>query len=310
MTDINKLAIFVDLASHLHFARTAEKHHMSPSTLSRVVQRLESEAGVSLLYRDNRNVRLTDAGEKFVAFARETLLRWHAFESDTGQFQGQLKGRVSLYCSVTASHSLLTDMLSNLRLHQPDIEIKLHTGDQALSLRRVLEGSEDLAIAAKPDKLDPKIAFKPLLLSGLVFIAPKNDCSVKTQIENMRSNKSFDWGALPWVVAESGLARSRLDQWLSSRGIKPDIYAQVSGHEAIVSMVGLGCGIGLVPKVVITNSPAFDNIEILENEAGLASSTVADFEIGLCVLKRRLNESLIHAVWSSVIEDVSHSNDK
>ena len=52
----------------------------------------------------------------------------------------------------------------------------------------------------------------------------------------------------------------------------PLIYATVSGHEAIVSMVALGCGIALIPQVVVDNCPepvrnrisSLDNISMVE----------------------------------------------
>lgn len=45
--------------------------------------------------------------------------------------------------------------------------------------------------------------------------------------------------------------------------IKPNIYAQIAGHEAIVSMVALGCGVGIAPDVVINNSPVREKVQRL-----------------------------------------------
>ena len=74
----------------------------------------------------------------------------------------------------------------------------------------------------------------------------------------------------------------------------------MTGHEAIVSMVALGCGVGLVPKLVLTSSPVFDSIQILDDDRETHAQLLADVEIGLCVLKRRINEPLINAVWLGV----------
>ena len=94
--------------------------------------------------------------------------------------------------------------------------------------------------------------------------------------------------------------RKRLNQWLKTLHVKPRIYAEVAGNEAIVSMVGLGLGVGVVPELVITNSPAFDSIEAIENDDSqrLAGQS---FDIGLCVQKRRLQEPIIEAVWSAAV---------
>ena len=300
--DTKALNIFIDLAQDLHFARTSERNNISASTLSRLIQRLEAEAGTPLLERSNRYVGLTPAGQRYLDFARQTLAAWQDFQQDTGIDQHQPSGAVSLYCSVTASHSVLSDILSDLRQQQPNIDIKLHTGDQALSLDRLKQGQEDFVIAARPDQLDPQIEFKPLSVSDLVFVGPNGQSLVFDQLTQMQQAGAIDWSALPWIVAESGLTRSRLDRWFRHQRIKPSIYAEVTGHEAIVSMVALGCGVGLVPKLVLTSSPVFDSIQTLDDDRATHAQLLADVEIGLCVLKRRINEPLINAVWLGVKE--------
>ena len=67
--NLKSLSLFQQLATSLHFSQTAQKNHVSPSTLSRVIQRLEEEIGCELLIRDNRSVTLTPAGEKLKAYA-------------------------------------------------------------------------------------------------------------------------------------------------------------------------------------------------------------------------------------------------
>lgn len=65
--DIRAIKLYLDLCDTLHFSRTATRMHVSPSTLSRTLQRLEDEVGCKLLERDNRSVTLTHAGEAFAA---------------------------------------------------------------------------------------------------------------------------------------------------------------------------------------------------------------------------------------------------
>ena len=94
------------------------------------------------------------------------------------------------------------------------------------------------------------------------------------------------------ILSEAGVARSRVDDWLSEQGITPNIYAQVAGNEAIVSMVSLGLGIGVVPKIVLDNSPLVERIKILEVQPALRP-----YEIGLFTLTRSLKNPLIEAFW-------------
>ena len=63
--DARLLKQFVNLADSLHFGRASEASHVSPSALSRAIQRLENEVGAILFARNNRSVSLTHAGSLF-----------------------------------------------------------------------------------------------------------------------------------------------------------------------------------------------------------------------------------------------------
>src|SRR5689334_15453137 len=65
-----ELSLFLRLAESLHFARSAKAAHMSPSALTRFIQRLEEELGQPLFQRSRRGVTLTRAGEIFRDHAR------------------------------------------------------------------------------------------------------------------------------------------------------------------------------------------------------------------------------------------------
>ena len=74
--DLRDLKLFLHLAESCHFGRTARAMHVSPSTLSRQIQRLEDDVGHALFLRDNRTVTLTEAGERLRQFAQQTLLQY------------------------------------------------------------------------------------------------------------------------------------------------------------------------------------------------------------------------------------------
>jgi LysR family positive regulator for ilvC len=88
------------------------------------------------------------------------------------------------------------------------------------------------------------------------------------------------------------LSRRRLDKWLKSYRITPNISSEVSGNEAIIPMVRLGCGVGVVPRLVLERSPFRDEVQILENAPHLEP-----YVVGLCATKRNLQRSSVLAFW-------------
>lgn len=291
--DTKQLALFLHLSETLHFGATSEAKHTSASALSRTIKKIEEEVGQRLFERDNRSVRLTEVGRQFQVYARQALGQWQSFTESIRQEGADLSGEISLFCSVTAAYSILSDLLEPFRRRYPDIEIKLHTGDQADAIDHLMSGDDDIAIAARPDKLSPKIRFQTLTHSPLLFIYPAIHCSVENRIHQyLDAAQQLAWQEIPFIISERGMGRTRLEQWFRSQGLKPNIYAQVSGHEAIVSMVGLGFGVGVVPELVLINSPLKDKVQVLDVQPSLLP-----FAVGLSASAQRLENPLVKAFW-------------
>ncbi|MCP4001926.1 MAG: HTH-type transcriptional activator IlvY [Gammaproteobacteria bacterium] len=295
--DIRNLKQFVALSDSLHFGRASEVSHVSSSALSRSIRQLEDEVGATLFERNNRSVSLTHAGGLFLVYARDALTQWDSVLNTLMEESGELYGEVSMYCSVTASYSFLFDLLSRFRMDHPRIEIKLHTGDPEHAITRVLAGNEDISIGARPSQLPNSLAFKPIAVSPLVFIAARKKVGMNKVVAGLVRGKQEGtfWAATPMILSESGIARRRVDHWFSELGIKPDIYAQVAGNEAIVSMVSLGFGVGVVPRIVLDNSPLAKKVVVLDVQPELEA-----YDVGLFTQKKKLGSPLINAFWSQL----------
>ena len=282
--DSRSLKLFQHLANSLHFGKTASAYHLSPSTLSRTIQRLEDELSSQLLIRDNRSVLLTSEGKKFLSYADQQISQFESLKQSLNSSQEELSGSLNIYCSVTASYSYLPPLLEKFRQAHPNIDINLDTGDAADGIDQIKNQRVDLAIAARPDDLASSIHFQTIATVPLAIVAPNINCSVKQAWQA----EAIDWADLPIILPEHGVARKRFEQWFRQKySGRPNVYAQVSGQEALVSMVALGCGIGLSPIVVVDNSPVKDRIQILSD------TSIAPFDLGLCCFKKKLSDPIV-----------------
>ena len=249
--DIRSAQLFLHLASSLNYARTSEQMFVSPSTLTRVIQRLEEELGSSLFERDNRKVKLTTAGSRFQRFVRLWLDEWHQLQLDLQLASSELSGTLRIYCTVTASYSHLPALLDKFRLHCPKAEIQLSTGDAAQAIDRIKQDEADVAIAARPEQLPTTMYFQSIASLPVRLIAPVIPC----RVNDLLANPQVNWNEVPLILPEHGPARSRFDRWLKDCNINPAVVAKVDGHEALVSMVALGSGVSIVPDPVLQHSP-------------------------------------------------------
>jgi LysR family positive regulator for ilvC len=70
------------------------------------------------------------------------------------------------------------------------------------------------------------------------------------------------------------------------------VYAKVAGNEAIVSMVALGCGLGIVPQVVLDHSTIGQKVN------RITLDDIEPFQLGLCCLQKRAKEPAIKALFN------------
>ena len=284
---------FQTLAQMLHFGRASEAANISISALSRNIRQLEKDVGAPLFTRDNRSVVLTVEGQKFEAYARNTLAAWAQIRRELADSSDALQGEISLYCSVTASYSILFSLLEQFRPKFPGIDIKLHTGDPEHAISQVLSGDDEICIAAYPATLHKTLQFKPITKSPLLFIVPVNP--VDDRIPTSPPTDTRIWSEIPMILSQGGVARTRVDQWFRTLKVSPRIYAQVAGNEAIVSMVSLGLGVGVVPKIVLDNSPLAKRVRVLPVQPDLEP-----YDLGLITSKKNLKNPLVSAFWSVV----------
>jgi LysR family transcriptional regulator, positive regulator for ilvC len=289
--DLDALRLFVHLSRSLHFGRTSKECHVSPSALSRSIQRLEEEAGATLFVRDRRSVTLTDEGRLLQGFAQETIARYEALEQRLSRSHERLQGSVSIFASVTACQSFLPPLLSQFRRAHPDVQIKLETGYAMDALATLRGGAVDVAIAALPDDIPPTLAARVVVKIPLVFVAP----SETSAVSDLLSREPVPWQEVPMVLPSSGLARDYVDRWFRKKRISARIYGELPGSEAILSLVSLGCGVGIVPRLVADQSPLKSSLSVLEVEPKLQM-----FRVGVCTEKKKLKSPVVKALWESL----------
>jgi len=276
--DIQALETFIKTAELLHFGRASRACNLSPSALTRTIQRLEEEVGQPLFLRDNRSVALTEAGGRLLDYARNAVLEWQHFRDSLAP-EDSVSGVLSIYASITAVYSLLPELLEAYRSAYPDVQLALRTGAAETAMEQVLCGEIDLAVAALPDKKPAQLEFMPLTETPLVFIA-------------QHSLKHLDFSQVPLIVPQSGVAHQRLNLWLKQQGVVPRISTEVSGNEALIAMVRLGAGVGIVPQLALERSPLRDEVRVVANAPKLAP-----YVVGLCAGKRNLKRPAVQAMW-------------
>lgn len=290
--DIRELQLFLKLSETLHYTKTSHIMAISPSALSRTIQRMEDQVGQKLFFRDNRGVVLTPAGSRFRDYALSVLEDWQILQNDLSEESRDIKGELTLYSSVTGCYTILPDLLERCRRDYPGIHIHLKTGSAEDAVSMVMGGMVDVAVAAEPDSLPENLVFRNVTSTPLELIAPARSCQLSEQLER----GGIKWYDLPLVLPEKGLARKRLDRLFRNLQVRPEIYSEVDGNEAILAMVSLGLGLGVIPSLVREHSPFHDRVRVLPDHLELEP-----YHVGICVNRRKSQTPLLRAFGSLIV---------
>lgn len=147
---IKTLKSFVLVAELLHFARAAERLGIAQATLSQQIAALEHEVGVQLLRRDNRNVRLTPAGEAFLDEARATIDR---IDGAIGRARQVARGEVGSL-KVGAASAALLDLVpmvvERLAQRYPALEVQIAEHSSMVQESMLIAGEIDVGLLHPP----------------------------------------------------------------------------------------------------------------------------------------------------------------
>ena len=142
------LRAFVAVAETSSFTRASERLHLTQPTVSLQIRRLEDSVGQTLFRRDPQTVRLTDAGESLLGYARNLL---DVMGQARRQFaQPPLEGTVRFgLVEDFANSTPLVEVLGRLRRRHARFELFTETGNSNELFRRLEAGSLDLVLAKR-----------------------------------------------------------------------------------------------------------------------------------------------------------------
>lgn len=279
MPDITQLQLVLHLAETLNYGRTAADCHVSAATLSRTVRRVETAVGAQLFERGPRGVALTEEGQRFCAYARSVVELWESYLTPDVATGPTLAGRLRVFASPTACQAIVPDLFAGFVAAHPQVALELRTGDAAAAMTQLEERAADVAVAALPSRLPAHLAVREVRRTPLVFVS---------------SGATDDWRRGPFVLPRSGLARTAAERWFRQAGVRPRSVTEVDGYEALLTLVALGVGVGLVPELVLECSTLRDRLVRLRPR-----KSPGEFRIGLCVRRDDLHRPVVAALWAS-----------
>ncbi|SEJ81511.1 LysR family transcriptional regulator [Pseudomonas sp. NFR16] len=242
--EIRHFRYFLAVARHRHFTRAAEQLGIAPPTLTRQIQDLESALGTRLFVREQREVRLTDAGK---ALQVEAELAVRQFE--TAQYNVQRAGRgeagkIELgYVASAVFSGVLQQQVGEFRQRYADVEFSINEYLMPTLPRWVEEGRLDVGFIRSPMNLPDSVSALKLLTERFALALPDSAwlCKLKSIHAAHLQNETF---ILPEQI--SGTL-----EVAAQGGFAPTLGPQPGGLVSVIALVSLGQGVAVVPESVV-----------------------------------------------------------
>jgi DNA-binding transcriptional LysR family regulator len=250
MLNPRRLRLLLELSERGTIAAVAEALQFTPSTVSQQLAALEHEAGVPLLERGPRSVRLTHAGTALAARAAEILASLSAARADVQAVGGLERGMLELASFPSAGATLVTEALAWLAAELPGLATTVVEAEPAESLVMLTEGEVDLAVvyeyAYTPLAPGDALALVHLLDDPMLACVPPAllPASGRLSLARLREER-FVAGRVDSPCAAFARAACR------DAGFEPEIAFETDDIGFTCALVAAGLGVALMPELLL-----------------------------------------------------------
>ena len=226
--------------------------HVTTSAISQQLARLEREIGQTLVERQGRGIRLTEAGGVLAEHAGLLLAQVERVEADLAGRRGAVVGRLTVAAFATAARGLLPPILKGLKEKYPGLTIRLDELEPTAAIPALCRADLDLAIVQ--DWPDAPIALPEgltgqVLLEDLLDIAlPKDHPLAARESVTLAELAGADW--ITWTDGQL------CHDWLRKALRDPTIAHTASEHSTQLALVDAGMGVAVIPRLGRETVPA------------------------------------------------------
>ena len=173
MIELRRLRAFVTVVEEGNITRAAERLFIQQPPLTRLLQGLEDELGVTLLQRLPRGVRVTEAGGVLFEEARALLARAERLREAVQRAARGEQGHIAIgFTSSAALHPFVPNLLRRYRDIQPGITTQLEEAGSGELMEALLEQRLDAAFVRSPASGIPGLSVEPVLSEPMIVALP------------------------------------------------------------------------------------------------------------------------------------------
>ncbi|WP_440454113.1 LysR family transcriptional regulator [Psychrobacter sp. ASPA161_9] len=246
--ELRHLRYFVAVAEEKSFNKAAERLFISQPPLSRQIKQLEEEIGVTLIDRENRPLKLTEAGEFFYDHAIQILTKSDNLRAMTMR-KGNFDSSLSIGFVSSILYGILPRVIARFREIYPNINIKLYELNSWQQTQALTDGKIDVGFGRL---LFEDASIRRLLLreESLVVAVPSGHRLAQERQASVRLMDLTNENLLLYPTAPRPSFIDYVLELFEARNLKANYFTEVRELHIALGLVAAGEGLTIVPKTL------------------------------------------------------------
>jgi DNA-binding transcriptional LysR family regulator len=271
MLDLRRVRLLRELAARGTIAAVADALQFTPSAVSQQLAILEREAGVPLLERAGRGVRLTDAALTLVEHADALLERAALAEADLAAAAGTVTGRARVAGFQSVMLKLAIPAIEALARDAPRLRCELVEAEPEQAIPALALGDVDVVLADEwqhqPRALPPSLERHELLSDPVNVVLPEHHPALKRHRGAVPLAELADE---PWATGHPAMGWEEMTQRICRElgGFEPDIRFRANDANVSLALVARGLALALIP-----------DLPLVGGRPGVAIRPIAESEV-------------------------------
>ena len=240
---IRDVELLLALARHPNLSRVAVEQETTQPRLSERLRRIEVEVGARLFDRTSRGIKLTQAGRKFLPFARTISDTFAQGVLETAESEDELRGE--LHVGISHTHAAVI----------PELMVRFQDQYRGIKVKVTRTQADHVASSVSSKRFDVGLCYEPLSYDGLVWeplfkahmiVVAASDTRLPSQTTLASlSDSSF---VLPTRACST---RVHLDRCVVELGLVLKIKMEIDDPQALLAIVKTGFAISILPETKV-----------------------------------------------------------
>jgi DNA-binding transcriptional LysR family regulator len=248
--DLQQLRVFREAAKAGGFTRASESLHLSQSTISLHIKRLEEELGSPLFLRTKKRVYLNEAGQLLLQYVERIFQEVKNAQMAVQELNQLQRGTIRLGSGATTVTYLLPKILGAYQRRYPHIELVVVTGSTETLAQALHQQSLDLAVVMEPVSPTLAIEILPILQEELVLVVGSNHPLAAKELLNPEDIRDVAFISF----LQGSAMQDQVDYHFNRIGVQPRIVMEMENIESIKALVRAGLGIAVLPVCSVVGS--------------------------------------------------------